>query len=166
MEKINREMGQSLLALENLLTKVDPTDINKIPFEGSWTAGELVQHLILSNGGFVEVVNGSATETSRPADMKISEIRDIFLNFGVKFDSPEFICPEKKDYDKLLQLNELRRIRAELGKAIQTLDLTKTCNSFELPGMGYLTRMEAMYFVLYHTQRHTRQLENIYSNLV
>jgi len=159
-------MSQSLLALENLLSKIDPTDINKIPFEGSWTAGELVQHLILSNGGFVEVVNGSATETSRPADMKISQIRNIFLNFDVKFNSPEFICPEKKNYDKTQQIDALRRIQAELGKAIETLDLTKTCNSFELPGMGYLTRLEAMYFVLYHTQRHTNQLNNIYSSLV
>lgn len=166
MEKIFHEIDQTLSSLEDLFAKIDTVDVNKVPFEGSWTAGQLVQHLILANGGFAEVINGSVIETNRPADLKVAQIKEIFLNFDTKFDSPEFIYPQEKDYDKIQQLDELRRIQTDLGKAINTLDLTKTCNSFELPGMGYLTRLEGLYFVTYHTQRHTKQLAHIYSKLV
>ena len=165
MEKIFHEVSQTLSALENSFSRIDLLGINKIPFEGSWTAGQLIQHMILANGGMIDVINGPVTETNRPADLKVGQIKEIFLNFEVKFSSPEFIDPPEKEYDKMQQLDELKRIKAGLCKSIETLDLTRTCSSFELPGMGSLTRLEALYFVTYHSQRHTKQLDNIYDKL-
>jgi DinB family protein len=75
--------------------------------------------------------------------------------------SPEFIVPEAMDYKKDYLLQSLDKIEEELLVAIKQLDLTQTCTSFELPVYGSLTRLEALSFVLYHTQRHIRQLKNI-----
>jgi hypothetical protein len=44
---------------------------------------------------------------------------------------------------------------------MQELDLSKTCQGFQLPGSAAFTRAEWIWFAIYHTQRHTRQLKNI-----
>jgi hypothetical protein len=58
-------------------------------------------------------------------------------------------------------MNSLEEIKATIDHAIQTLELSRTCLAFEIPVYGFLTRTEAIYFVIYHTQRHIQQLKNI-----
>jgi hypothetical protein len=165
MEKIIKEANETLWALENTLSKFDTAQINSVPFKGSWTAGQLAEHLILANSGFLQVINGPVTETDKPADLMVERIKNDFLNFNVKFNSPEEIYPEDKVYNQYALLESLKQIRDGISTSIADLDLTKTCSSFELPGYGFLTRLEAVYFVIYHTQRHVHQLKNIYNEL-
>lgn len=165
MEKVFKEAEGTLSALENLFSNFSAKQVNEVPFAGSWTAGQLANHLIIANGGFVEVINGPTTETSKPADIMVESIKNDFLNFNIKFDSPEFIYPENRDYNQEELLIKLKQIRNHVAEVITKLDLTKTCTAFELPVYGFLTRLEAIYFIIYHTQRHTQQLKNIYSRL-
>lgn len=165
MEKIIREAAETLSALEYEFSRFDSPQINEVPFEGSWTAGQLAEHLVLSNSGFLEVINGPVAETDKPADLMVEEIRKDFLNFNVKYDSPKEIYPEDRTYNQPELLKSLKQIREEVSDAATGLDLTKTCTAYELPGYGFLTRLEAIYFVIYHTQRHVHQLKNIYSKL-
>lgn len=148
------------------LATFDQEQINIVPFKGSWTAGQLAEHLIKADGGFVEVMNGPVQDTQRPPDAKIAEIRGIFLNFDTKLEAPAFIIPPDTYYEKAYLLSALQDIKAGLDHATTTLDLTKTCLAFELPVLGYLTRLEATYFIIYHTQRHLHQLKNIYRQVV
>ena len=76
-------------------------------------------------------------------------------------ESPDFVMPPKNSYKKEKLLRSLEDIRNSIRNAILTLDLTKTCISFEIPGSGFLTRIEAIVFVIYHTKRHIEQLKNI-----
>jgi DinB superfamily len=165
MKKVINEANETLLALENAFSKFDTLLLNKVPFEGSWTAGQLAEHLVLSNSGFLQVINGPVGETDKPADLMVETIKKDFLNFDVKYDSPKEIYPEDKTYNPSELLENLRQIRAGISEAAGNLDLTKTCSAYEMPGYGFLTRLEAVYFVIYHTQRHIHQLKNIYSGL-
>lgn len=159
------EAEETLSALENVFSKFDATEINTVPFEGSWTAGELTEHMVMSNSGFLQVINGPVAETDKPADLMVGQIKKDFLNFNVKYDSPKEIYPEAKVYHQPELLENLKQIREGISDAVAGLDLTRTCVSYELPGYGFLTRLEAVYFVIYHTQRHVHQLKNIYNTL-
>jgi len=165
MEKILKDLIPVLSKFEMLFNDFEHSKVNTIPFEGSWTAGQLVQHMFLSNSGFVEMINGPVEETNRPADLMIEKIKEDFLNFDIKMESPDFICPEAKNYNKNELLQKLDQVKSNITAEVVNLDLTKTCNSFQLPVYGFLTRLEAVYFVIYHTQRHTEQLANIYRKL-
>ncbi|MGQ7855318.1 DinB family protein [Pedobacter sp. WC2501] len=165
MEKVINEANETLLALENAFLKFDISLVNKVPFEGSWTAGQLAEHLVLSNSGFLQVINGPVRETDKPADFMVAQIKKDFLNFDVKYDSPKEISPENRAYNPSELLENLGQVRMGISAAAGNLDLTKTCSAYELPGYGFLTRLEAVYFVIYHTQRHIHQLKNIYSSL-
>ncbi|MDQ7950125.1 MAG: DinB family protein [Pedobacter sp.] len=143
------------------VAKFDAATYNKVPFENSWTAGQVVQHIVLASQGFVQVLNGETKDTDRPFDQQIPVIKEIFLNFNSKLKSPDFILPEARDYDKDAHLALLDKINTAMMEAIPSLQLDQLCLGMELPNMGHLTRFEAIYFVIYHAQRHHHQLKNI-----
>ncbi|TCC91962.1 DinB family protein [Pedobacter frigiditerrae] len=149
----------------DLITTVEGFDYmsyNQIPFDGSWTPAQVTQHIILASEGFVKVLNAEVKDAETAIDEKKSQIKAIFLDYGTKMKSPDFILPDLKEYDKERHLAKIAIIQEGIAKAINDLDLGKTCLSFELPGMGHLTRLEAIYFVTYHTERHIHQLKEIH----
>ena len=160
-----KEIDDSLNALVEVLSSIDQQKINAVPFEGSWTAGQLAQHMIMSNSGFDELINGPVKDTARKPEELIEGIRTSFLDFTHKMQSPDFVRPPKIDYNKHELIASLHEIRTRLRETLKGLDLTKTCTGFEISVLGYLTRLEAAHFVLYHTQRHTHQLKNIAEKL-
>lgn len=134
---------------------------NEIPFEGSWTAGQLCQHLVMSNKGFLLLLKGEVKPTGRDPYKWVETIRRDFLDFSQKNTSPDTVNPIMKEYDRNKILNQTEKIFSELGTCINGLDVTLTCTMFELPLYGFLTRIEAVAFMIYHSKRHTVQLETI-----
>ena len=165
MEKLFEETKQTFADFQSLFAKFRESQVNQVPFVGSWTAGQLVEHVNLSNAGFAEVMNGETENTFRKPDEKVEDIKRVLLDFDLKLNAPDFIVPPEKEYDKIVQLDRLAEIESGILKVVSTLDLSATCKAFELPQMGYLTRLEAIYFVIFHTQRHTRQLATIFNKL-
>lgn len=158
------EMEITLKELKEVLSSFRDEQLNVVPFEGSWTAAQVMEHLLKSYG-VVETVNGEVKETERPPDENIEDIKATFLNFDVKFDAPEFILPSGRSFKKEELLSALENSTAELCEVIKTLDLSKTCLDFSIPQAGEYTRLEWLHLALYHTQRHIRQLKNIHEKL-
>lgn len=167
--KTNKELiTETNNTLDELIGQVDkiPAErFNTVPFEGSWTAGQLAQHLTLADSGFPALANGPVADTDRAPDQMVAPIAESFLNFEIKFESPDFIRPDIRDYDKDEMISGLKKIKADIADAIGNSDLTKTCMAFAFPVLGNLTRYEAANFVIVHTTRHIHQLKNIYNAL-
>ena len=163
--EISKQADEALYGLIALLSKFEQEQINVIPFEGSWTAGQLAQHMVKANSGFAEILNGPVRDTERNPDDVVPLIKRDFLNFNIKMTAPDFLIPEARVYDKDELVENLKEVRGKVADAAKTLDMTKTCMAFELPVYGYLTRQEAVAFITYHTQRHTNQLNNIYQKV-
>ena len=144
----------------NLVSSVDEQDINIVPFEDSWTVAQLATHIIKSNKAIVQALQMEGKPCNRNADERADELKKLFLDFTVKFQSPEFIVPEKKEYKK-------EAVAEQLENSIEQLKYLRTkANLYEiimLPAFGELTKFEILYFVSVHTQRHFRQLKNILS---
>lgn len=164
-QHLKNEIDQAMAKLIALLSSIEDQKINSVPFEGSWTAGQLAKHMILSIGGAVQLMNGPFKETDRKPDQHVAEIEASFLNFNIKMESPEFIRPPKITYSKKDLVHSLEQIKEELNSALQSVDMTQTCILYELPVLGYLTRLEAAAFVRAHTLRHIHQLEKIIHSL-
>lgn len=139
------------------------SEINTVPFAGSWTAAQVIEHLCKSDEHMINTLNGEVTPTSRPPDAGVAKLEAIFLDFSSKLPSPDFIIPGDETFDKESIISRFKTGRQQLGKAIQLLDLTPTCN---LPILGNPTRLEVITFVIVHTRRHTNQVKNIAEKLV
>ena len=166
IEKVQTEVDNAIGKLQEITATFSDEEINTVPFEGSWTAGQLGKHMVMSNSGFAEMLNGPTSETEREPDEKVEQIKGDFQNYSIKMKSPESLVPPNKDYSKQELLASLEKIKTSIKNAVTSLDLTETCKSFELPGYGFLTRLEAIYFVIFHTQRHIHQLGKIRNALV
>jgi hypothetical protein len=97
----------------------------------------------------------------RPPDQKVEEVRNLFLDFNIKMKSPEFIIPSNAPIDKERLLSSLGDRIEQINEVIQKKDLTEICEGFAIPEYGEFTRLEWLYFVLFHTQRHIHQLKDI-----
>ena len=138
--------------------------INTAPAEGAWTGGQIVRHLL--KGSVADLLYGNVTPTERQPDLHVEPLRNLFLDFSIKMQSPDVLVPEDMHYEKAELMKGLEDTAARIRKAIQTLDLTATCLDFEMPQTGYLTRLEWICFYIVHTQRHTRQLQHTFQTVI
>lgn len=132
--------------------------INRVPFPGSWTPAQVATHIILATDGVPD-------DATRPADREpgsmLPAIRPWWEDLNQKFNAPEQLLPDSKPHSKEDLLQELRRVREKDLDILAHQDLTIVCLGFELPGIGYLTRYEWLWFIEMHLKRHVFQLRNM-----
>ncbi len=163
LNDIITEFESSQSRLISILDGFKENNFNVIPFEGSWTAAQVTEHLLKANSGAVHTLKGKTKETVRQPDKNEEIIRSIFLNFDTKMQSLDFILPSVEPKEQEDMITKCIRTGDELRKIVTGEDLTKLCTDFSLPQMGELTRYEWIFFVNCHTRRHTHQLENIFN---
>lgn len=144
------------------LDKFTAAQINQTPDQGGWNAGQVAEHISIS----IEALpDGHTAVANRFIDEQVIPINDVFLDFEAKYQSPEFVLPKHVTHEKAALLKTLRTLAAKHVHAATDLDLTVLCMDFEFPTVGYMTRYEWLNFFVVHSQRHLRQLKNIYQSL-
>jgi hypothetical protein len=137
----------------------EENEINKIPFDGSWTGAQVAEHVTRSNIGITKELQKKGRPCEREPDAGVQELKSVFLNFTSKLKSPEFILPTKDSYDKEIVITDLKKSINELKEISENEDLFRIINH---PVFGEVTKLELIHFVVYHTQRHIHQLKNIF----
>ncbi len=162
-DKINR--GKLFSDFENtnaelltIISAVNEKQLNKIPFENSWTAAQVADHVTRSINGMGEALKMPGKFTDRQPDEKANDLKTMFLNFETKMKSPVFISPEHDVYEKKMLIDKLKKAGIELIKTGKNVNLSEL---LDLSPLGELTRLEVIHFLLYHTQRHIHQIKNI-----
>jgi hypothetical protein len=161
-EQLRTEISDTFQELINTLSAFKEEQFNLVPFEGSWTPGQITEHLTKAVSA---IPDGHTQSTQRPYDEKVAPLGDLFLNFSRKMQTPDFVRPGNAPQDKTEVIKTFKRVQDYLEKAAQTTDLEATCTDFEMPTFGALTRYEWIKFFVFHTQRHTRQLKKVLESL-
>ena len=140
-------------------------DINTVPFEGSWTGGQVAEHILKSVSGVLETLNGPSKPTERNPEEHVKMLGDIFLNMDIKMKSPDFIIPSNSQKDKSFLMASLAKTFDGIEEAAGKDNPEETCTTFEMPTIGLLTKIEWIQFAGFHTRRHAQQLKNIAGHL-
>lgn len=164
-KELNKEFNDTFDELSKTISSFTDENFNTIPFEGSWTGAQTVEHVMKSASGISEVLTGPFKKTHRNPDEKVETLKKTFLDFNTKFISPEFIEPSNDRHSKKEFLDSISKVKESANKLMEEKDLNDTYTLFSLPGSGELTGIEWIHFVMYHTQRHTHQLKNILKEL-
>lgn len=143
----------------------DQQNINTVPFEGSWTGGQVAEHVLKSLSGALQNITGPVKPTERDPAEYVKPLGDAFLNMDMKMKSPDFIIPSDEPKDKISLMAALGIALDGIKTVTITDDLSATCTGFEMPTLGALTRLEWISFSSFHTRRHTYQLKNILNQL-
>ncbi len=159
--ELSAEIAGTRDVLINVLNSFNEENINEVPFEGSWTGGQVAEHVLKSASGVLAALEGDTKLADRDPEQNVAQLRELFLNFDIKFKSPDFIIPSDEPKDKDFLIKALSTTFDGIEKSAASDDLTLICTTFEMPVMGYLSRSEFINFTSVHTQRHIRQLSNI-----
>lgn len=151
-------IGEVKAQLMNQMSLLNPTDVNRVPYKDSWTAGQLFRHVSKAAAGIASAVKADGKPAGRDPGEKIPELRDVFLNYSTKLKSPEEIVPEERKYDREDSLKELDHSFTALQENAARTDLTEMIDKTPL---GPRTKWEMLHLVLYHSQRHLHQLKKI-----
>jgi len=156
-EQLKQTRDGFLAALEVFSTN----EFNTIPFDGSWTPGQVAQHILLSINGTGQLTTGPTQPADRDWQQNTAQITSIFLNFDIKMQGPDFVQPDDQPRDKQEMIDQLRKGFDLLIDVVTNEDPTVICTAGEFPTMGHLSRFELLTFADVHTRRHTHQLQNI-----
>jgi DinB superfamily len=151
-------LDETTSELLELITSVAQPKINTIPFKDSWTAAQLAVHVTKSNRAIAQGLNMEGKPAERNIDEGVPKLKKMFLDFDIKYKSPQFIVPEEKDYNKEEIVEALKKSIERLQIIRDEIDLSEIIS---LPPFGEVTKLELLHFVLYHTKRHVHQLKNI-----
>ena len=154
-------LRQTTTELLTLIAQFDDTRFNEVPFEGSWTAAQVADHIRKSVKGIPSVLTGISSQPNRLPDEKFELIRKVFLDFEARYKAPEFIIPADTHHQVQEMHTRLNKAFTTLISTAETIDLSMMYADFEVPRMGRFTGLEWIEFVHCHTTRHIHQLRNI-----
>ena len=162
MEKeLVNEIEQTARQLFQVVGGFAEEEFNKQPFEGSWTPGQVVEHVALYASGTLRTLEGKTAVTERDPGQMVTPLRNAFLEFDSKMQSPEFIRPSDDPKNKASLIASLEASFRGLARVACSEDLHATCLGFSMPTVGNMTRLEWLSFVVVHTQRHIWQLKKM-----
>lgn len=159
------EITETFDELLRVFSRFGESEINRVPSEGSWTAGQVAEHILKSGRGLPKLFAGKTEPASRPVDEKIPDIRAMFLNMELKMQAPEFNRPSAGPHDKNRLSEAIQKLKTELEQCAGTDAPDLLYTDFAMPVFGHLSRREWLAFVAAHTQRHTLQMQNIEKRL-
>ena len=163
-KQIWNELAETKKGLLHALSLFTQDNFNTVPFEDSWTAGQVAEHLYKSLKGGPQLLNGGNKPTERDPAQNVAGLRKMFLDFSIKMKSPDFILPgdEPKEQAELTRL--LDETLSAIIEVAAKVDLNLTLTEFQFPGSEDTTRLELVNFMSVHTQRHTWQLYNMHKH--
>lgn len=148
--------------LLDILQSLSEQQLNAIPFKDSWTAAQLATHVTKSNKAMAQAMEMQGVLAERDPAERAAQLKNTFLNFDIKFQSPDFIVPGNGSYRSEAVVAALKKSNLLLR---ENAAITNLAEMIQLPALGEMTKMELLYFVLYHTQRHIYQLKQIVKHL-
>ena len=160
--EINNELIETNRQFLNLFSRFDEEQINEVPFAGSWTPAQVAEHVIKSETFIKNAMNATGKVVARKSDERVPELKNVFLNFNTKLQSPQFILPEEKKYDKKELIEKFNSATASFAIILENINSSEVIVD---PALGELTKEEMTHFVVYHTQRHIHQLQTIFQTI-
>jgi hypothetical protein len=151
-------IDETVSQLVSLLASLNENEINQIPYEGSWTAGQVVRHITKSTDGMAKAMLADAKPADRDSTANVPHLKKIFLDFLNKLKSPDFILPEEEMYTPQKSIAELNQSFERLKENVPKANLNDLVEG--LP-FGPTTKLELVHFVLFHTERHLHQLRKV-----
>jgi hypothetical protein len=156
--QLTAAIDQASAQLLQLVSSFSEVDFYTIPLDDSWTAAQVYEHIIKSNESIARALSATGPLTQRQPDERVLEVKELFLSTTNRFQSPESVLPTSPHYEREVIIHALEKLREDIKHLSTTIDKQETVN---VPGFGELTKLELLHFIIYHTQRHLRQLKNI-----
>ena len=158
-EQLLKELNQSTNDLILELQQCEENHFNRRPAENWWSVAQIAEHILLLETQ-VNYALRKAETTQRQIDLKVMPMKLGMNNLERKYSAPDFILPSADHKEREQLIEGLKKQRDLLKQLIETTDLTET-PVYKHPVIGDMTRLEWIHFVIYHSERHIKQMQRI-----
>jgi len=159
IEAVIADLQLSTSLLLKFFSSFDSEDFNRKTIDGSWTPGEIAEHLLRLDIAINRTLQGSSIAVNRAPDEKSANIKYVFLDLERKLQAPREIQPSDTIKDPFSIIAKIRAERHKMIEMAQIKDLSEMCTSFSHHAFGDMTRLEWIYLSIYHAERHMLHLE-------
>jgi len=160
-EIIKSDLKTNTDELLGFLDTLNDKQIASKPVSGGWSIKECFEHLYIIESRIAMLFQGDIRENNRDPEHKISLIRESFANMERKYQAPDSILPRGAIDDMAVAKSEFSQNRDSLIEKENQTNWTDACMGFRHWGFGILTKIEWVYFCIYHAERHFRQMQNV-----
>lgn len=155
------EFDQSSQNLIQNLNEFTAEQWNSKPADSAWSAAQVAHHLIVIESGVYRCLNGKTKPSPRSGDAIIKRMDRFLENRTRTYSAPDYTLPPDNPGQKEMLILKFEETRKKLAENIIKQDLNVLCLEFKHFFFGELTRNEWIHFVMYHSNRHLIQIQNI-----
>jgi len=163
-ETIITDSQHNISFLKDSLTDVTEDLYKRHPEEGKWSIQQILEHLSVTEKGVLFMGQGQTTETDRDPSIIIHKVRDFLGDHTNKRPAPAPVIPPGEDKSMAEFLSIIEDTRAAFIEQAKEKGWHEILDAFPHPLTGAMTRLEWMYFHIYHTERHLHQIKQIIQN--
>ncbi|MEO6254924.1 MAG: DinB family protein [Ferruginibacter sp.] len=144
-EELLTSIDKTISQLAGLMSSLDETQVNTVPYEDSWTAGQLFSHVTKSINGMGGVMLKESAPAERDQGERIEGLKRAFLDFSTKMKSPDFIIPDEGPFQKDTSIQALTTAFEKMKESTTKANLNELLTGLPL---GEITKWELLHFVL------------------
>jgi len=163
-ETIITDSEHNISFLKDSLTDVTDKIYKIHPEEGKWSIQQILEHLSVTEKGVLFMGQGQTTETDRDPSISIHKVRDFLSDQTNKRQAPTPVRPPGKDKAMSEFLKIIEETRSAFIEQAESKGWHSILDAFPHPLTGAMTRLEWLYFHIYHTESHLHQIKQIIQN--
>lgn len=159
---VEKDFQENTKSIIDFVKNLDAQKLTKKPSAKEWSVMECVEHLIVIEKLAKKVLDLESSEPRRPYFSKIEMMKNGLLNFNEKYETTEIFFPTGLYSDTNKALEDFENQRKEISKKG---DIKLLYIGIEHPFFGKLTKLEWVYFCIFHAQRHFEQMKRVASSV-
>jgi protein tyrosine phosphatase len=169
-----KRLTEKLTNLEQIVSVLSQSQLNHKIDEKTWNIIQVIQHLILAEGGTYRYISKKILDPSKLQTVTFrTKIREIKLNSyiktPIKWPAPKIVQPQQyelpEDIDTLL--NEWKKIRKDLFELLNSLDADMWNKEIHKhPLVGRISLKGSLNFIEFHFDRHQKQIEKLLPKVI
>lgn len=158
-ETVKQDFEKAGSELENTIRNFPHEKFNQSPSPDKWSAAGIAEHLAKVEQFVVTVMEGTSQKSDGDRDPELkTPYMEAVYGSDMKFKTFPVLFPSEEPKDKNEMAEKIRSFRDQIIQKAANHSPDNLCD-LEHPHFGHLTVIEYVYFVIFHGERHRKQIE-------
>lgn len=151
----------------DILDTVHPDKLHQKNEQTTWSIMDCAEHMLISEQSVTGALKGAAEPVKdRAPNSKVPDISRSFMDFDKRLRVTGEPDTLKGGYKSTADFSKAFRQNREIIKdTLRKEPVDWLCKDMEHPVFGFMTRIEWVYYLIYHTERHLQQINRIEASL-
>jgi uncharacterized damage-inducible protein DinB len=166
IHKLYTDLDNNTRLFLDILDTIPPEKLQQTNEQTAWSIMDCAEHMLISEQAVAKTLRGKAEPVKdRAPNSKVQDISHSFMDFDKRLQvtgEPDTL----EGYDNTADFSKaFRQNREDLKAILEKEPLDWVCKDMEHPIFGFMTRIEWVYYLIYHTERHMQQINRIEASL-